>query len=72
MKLINLKLDKKKETKDRGGEVVSVDSNDDYPYGLRIRLTGEALEKLGIKLSGVAAGSLVNGTMIGIHNGGPE
>lgn len=66
MKLINLKRDKKKETKAQGAEgVPTVDGNDDYPYGLRIRLNGEALEKLGIKLSGIAAGSLVNGTMIG-------
>jgi len=64
VKLINLKRDKKKETK--GAEaVVSTSSGEDYPYGLRIRLGGDDLAKLGIKLSGIAAGSKVNGAMIG-------
>lgn len=65
MKLINLKRDKKKETKGAEAVVSTSSGEEDYPYGLRIRLGGDDLAKLGIKLSGIAAGSKVNGAMIG-------
>lgn len=60
MKLTSMKRTKSEKTENQASEVVVDSSEEDYPYGLEIRMEKESLDKLGLDIDNFSINTKVD------------